>query len=292
MNNTVVVLGNGFDLDLGLKTSYSDFINEIYRNPQDSKKEETNKLIDDIIREYKDAGWVDIEDFLRRYAIRLSEEGIPTDRNIEKEYEKLSNDFHSYMHSDKYIDSSEKYTKESCAYKLLSFSIQNYIKIFSLNYTDLNPIISESKNDENITYIHGVSSYSFEGRLPPAILGIDPIKVNSQFVNMIKAARESYKPGIISALEHAKNVIFFGVGFGITDAPYFKDFFNTVVNEEFGNKRLFVFTKGNGADFYYRVSQMIGGNNLPKFREKEIYLYDTSKDNVFKDFMNDYNKSN
>lgn len=295
MDNTIVVLGNGFDLDLGLKTSYSDFINEYYLNPNEEKKVKTNTLINAILDEYQDTGWVNIEEFLREYAIDLSKRGIPKNRNIKEEYIKLCRDLSSYMYVDKY---QIGYKKESCAYYMIPFIVNNKLPIFTLNYTDLSPIIKRiiidnKYNDSSISYIHGKSMVEWEGRESPIILGIDSVPVKEDFRCMIKSASKYYNPVIISALEQAKDVIFFGVGFGITDAPYFKGFFNMVVNEEFGNKRLFVFTNDDGSDFYYRVSQMIGGDNLPKFREKEIYLYDTSqKGDAFTSFLKDYKSTN
>lgn len=295
MDNTIVVLGNGFDLDLGLKTSYSDFINEYYLNPNEEKKIKTNTLINDILDEYRDTGWINIEEFLREYAIDLSKRGIPKNRNIKEEYIKLCRDLSSYMYVDKY---QIGYNKESCAYQIITFIANNNLPVFTLNYTDLSTIFKEiTKNDEyddsHVSYIHGKSMVEWEGKEPPIILGIDSVPVKEDFRCMIKSIQKYYNPGVVSALSFARNVIFFGVGFGITDAPYFKDFFNMVMNEEFSNKRLFVFTKGNGPDFYYRVSQMIGGDNLPKFREKEVYLYDTSqKGDVFASFLKDYKSVN
>lgn len=294
MDNTIIVIGNGFDLDLGLKTSYKDFINEVYLNQDESKREQTNQLIDAILAKYKDAGWIDIEAFLRDYALEYNQKPIEDRRNIQSEYNKLCSDLNSYMYADKYPSTTgEIYNTNSSAFKLLSFATEYETPILSLNYTDLSPIVDMIDIPgnyplTNITYVHGLCVGKYTGRNIPIILGIDSISVRDEFKCMIKSAHESYNSGIISALDFAKNIIFFGVGFGITDAPYFKSFFNKVLSEKTENVRIFVFTKGDGTNFYYRVSQMIGGENLPAFREKDIHIYDTTQKDVYNNFIKDF----
>lgn len=46
--STILILGNGFDLDLGLNTSYKAFIDKMYLNTQ--HPESTNTLIDAMIK--------------------------------------------------------------------------------------------------------------------------------------------------------------------------------------------------------------------------------------------------
>ena len=298
MGNTIIVLGNGFDLDLGLKTSYNDFINEFYLNPDEKKREHTNTLINEILDVYENAGWIDIEAFLRKRAIDLSKDEIPKNRDIRCEYNKLCRDISSYMYADKYANNENKYNKDSCAYKIIPFIIKHNIPIFTFNYTDLSSVIGNMKYDDNcneylnITYIHGKSVNEWNSNLCPIIVGIDPIPVKDEFKCMIKAIHKLYKPGIISALNKSSNVIFFGIGFGITDFPYFKGFFNKVLKENKGDTKIFVFTKGDGSNFYYQISQMIGADDLPTFREKDITIYDTSDPNSFNKFEEKFNSTN
>ena len=293
MSNTVIVLGNGFDLDLGLRTSYSDFINGTYLNRDESKRERTNPLIDAMLDKYKDAGWIDIEGFLRAYALDYSDKVIETGRNIQSEYDKLCSDLNSYMYADKYPNGTAGvYNIHSSAFKLLHFAMNQDAEIYSLNYTDLKAIMDFESEENvftaNITYMHGKCASEYARGEVPIILGIDPAPVREEFKCMIKLTSKHYNPGIISALDNAQNVIFFGVGFGITDEAYFKGFFRKILNGESGNIRIFVFTNGDGTDFFYRVSQMAAGENLPVFREKDIHIYNTSKKNAYDEFVNEF----
>ena len=107
--STILILGNGFDLDLGLNTSYKAFIDEMYLNQH---PESTNTLIDSMIEEYKEANWIDIELFLRNYALSYEKKDIEKNRNIELEYRKLCNDLNTFMVQYKYLDDKKNYLGE------------------------------------------------------------------------------------------------------------------------------------------------------------------------------------
>ena len=109
--STILIIGNGFDLDLGLNTSYKSFIDTIYECEQHS--EPKNMLIDEMTKKYKEhANWIDIELFLRDYAISYSNKDIEKNRNIELEYRKLCNDLNTFMVQYKYLDDKKNYLGE------------------------------------------------------------------------------------------------------------------------------------------------------------------------------------
>lgn len=56
----ILVIGNGFDLDLGLNTSYKAFIDKMYIKTQ--HPESTNTLIDAMIKKCVESGWIDYEE--------------------------------------------------------------------------------------------------------------------------------------------------------------------------------------------------------------------------------------
>ena len=67
MNNDVLlILGNGFDLNLGLKTSYADFIKDTF----DINKECEDDLCNYMVEVFKegDKNWIDIENELKEYS--------------------------------------------------------------------------------------------------------------------------------------------------------------------------------------------------------------------------------
>lgn len=70
----ILIIGNGFDLNLGLKTSYSDFLasDEFLELSEDSSNLLVSYLNEQAKSSRKDRLWVDIEHELKSYATLLS----------------------------------------------------------------------------------------------------------------------------------------------------------------------------------------------------------------------------
>ena len=284
MAKTIYILGNGFDLDIGLKTSYKDFIENTYKG---NKPEYTNQLIDDMVKAYNDANWIDIEAFLRSYALSYNEKDIE-DRCIKTEYEKLSRDLNYYMsvekHGNRDIYNRVQYKKSSAAMKLLSEIANmptNDFHIYSFNYTDLNAICNSSNinriDNNHITYVHGTATSSYPGRMPPIILGIDEIDVKKAFYCMIKPYNSNYQSGIIKSLQEAEHVIFFGVGFGITDAPYFKGFFSGICEGKLPNRKIDIYTREDDSMILGKIKSLDSNIDIATLKENcKINIYQTN----------------
>ena len=69
MNETTFIIGNGFDLDLGLKTSYLDFANSEYWSIDSSMlfSSELARTLDNAKKD--NPSWFDIERLLAEYAV-------------------------------------------------------------------------------------------------------------------------------------------------------------------------------------------------------------------------------
>lgn len=79
---------------------------------------------------------------------------------------------------------------------------------------------------------------------------------------------------------------FFGVGFGITDFPYFSPFFQSIHDGNKPDVKISLFTKGDSTSFYKQVNKMITGS-LAKFKDlSNISIYDTINPNCFNEFQN------
>ena len=260
MGRTLLVIGNGFDLDLGLKTSYNDFIKTKYRD-KDNKCTSSNELIKSIVDCHSLFSWIDIEAFLRNYAIEYNGKEIEEGRDIPNEFYELCKDLNDYMCVDKFPSNKYNwqarymYDKDSVAAQLLNILPDNMV-IFTFNYTDMMPVISyldevnESSGrkigikEENIKHVHGKVSHSFQDKDIPIILGIDDdVTVKEDFVCMKKPFKAM--PGITNALSQSEHVIFFGLGFGVCDRPYFRKFFSDIQGKH--DKRISIFTNDDGS---------------------------------------------
>ena len=104
--NTAIIIGNGFDINLGLPTGYEDFI----VSPQFERLiNNDNQLAIHLNNSYALKNWIDIEKELALYSL----DGA-TD-NYKKEYEDLSSSLTDYIND---IDYS-KMKSRGAAYDLM-----------------------------------------------------------------------------------------------------------------------------------------------------------------------------
>lgn len=311
MDNTIVVLGNGFDLDLGLKTSYSDFMYHLYtKNPDDIC--EKNVLVKSLLNVWVKNGeiqkkyWIDIEKQLRDWILNPDEKDNPIweNKNIKSDYDAFVRELNYYMLVEKYPPIDEfgnTYKINSCALQLLKFmsNAECNFQIFSLNYTNLlsiTDVINKRLSGEsinlsgiNINNIHGIAEDISKTEEPHIIIGIDEnCKVPDKFDFLIKTNNRNYKGGILSSISQASHLILFGVGMGITDWPYFKNSFHDII-EKNNNLKAYIFTNESKSEYLKKISQM---TEIPmsKVHEANINEYNTSDKKSFTSFLNDYNK--
>lgn len=225
---TVVILGNGFDLDLGLKTSYRDFVTS-----QECKKLQhgnRNNLLSMILDKFYLQHWIDLEEELKELAQRLNSVTLPKHKDFKAEYSGITKCLHDYL---KRIQDSiqESGLREiSCAAKLLELmcGYPSEFEIFNFNYTDLNVFGRElgflsGKEELHIRNVHGnLDSGSI-------IVGFeDDVPILQSFHYMIKTFNDNYSTSHVrEALLNAHEVIIFGHSLGKTDYPYFSEFFSS-----------------------------------------------------------------
>lgn len=236
----VIVLGNGFDLDLGLKTSYSDFMKSLFFQTRLSN-EHTSTLSRDF-RDKKELNlfnylrekqrihkWIDLESELAALASAYTTHFEETykgrheikDNNIatlleEETFEQLRISLCDYL---KNIDYSNL-NKKSTAYRLMNLmNINSNIDVLSFNYTDLNAM--QNENEINIDHIHG--SIADES----IVLGFqDSLDIHHSYCFMIKSFSPYYQShSVRKNLLDADEIIIFGHSLGATDYHYFQDLF-------------------------------------------------------------------
>lgn len=187
----VMVIGNGFDRNLGLPTSYGDYIDSPYWPFKNSKKEKDDcgyglgaylngiQVVD---------RWIDVEEQLHKYCsakdpalqkyldkIKLSEEEKkkftgPSSINSQiemdyrktklleqdrKDYDLLCSNFFNYLNFMSYSD----FNPFSPAARLLTALSDKIDLLFTFNYTDINKAIEHLGcspiDPDNIIYVHG-----------------------------------------------------------------------------------------------------------------------------------------
>lgn len=248
----ILVIGNGFDLNLGLKTAYSDYLNSKYFKGLF----ETNFLSRYLESRKKNSKWVDIENELYQYSIHLFYKiGNKFQPNLRKEQpiRFLRNDYLEICHSlrDYLIEATTCPIdcNDKAAYKIVSKvfteNISTYILTF--NYTQTIERIQQytfpSSNNYYINHIHGKLSDD------NIVFGIaDNAEVAKEHVFLYKSYNTVQNiNGLISVFENAKNIVFFGYSLGETDHSYFDDFFNAQTKPDCDKKKFTFYYYGQEA---------------------------------------------
>lgn len=230
---TVIVIGNGFDIDLGWKTSYKDFFKSKLKKWNCFKTSEDNLM--NYVLNKAGENWFDLERTIYDYCIMKSKVDLVP--NVVQE------DINCYYDIKKelcrYISdcSKEPVRKESYAYHLL----KDYIKeinrkglpedmtpiLFSFNYTPLNKVAKEIEPNKSFHYfpIHGTIENN------SCIFGfLDDSNIKGDYRDMQKAMDDNYIPPSLlnPSLLNARRIIFFGVSMGFIDAIYFKNILKSI----------------------------------------------------------------
>lgn len=217
MPNNILIIGNGFDLDLGLKTKYSDFAKSDFW----PKAAEERSFLCQYLNQKKDKDeWFDIEYELFRFA---GAKTLVSRRSPELDmafFEKLKEQLCAYITEQQYSE----IRKDSVAALVLKSVISNgfFNSIYSFNYTDLS-IFADALNlsmDAQCKHIHGkVLDKSI-------ILGVDESALAPGYDLLHKTMSPYYRShNIFNDLNNANEVVIFGLCFGSIDYTYFDRFF-------------------------------------------------------------------
>lgn len=298
--NFLLIIGNGFDLELGLKTSYKDFINSKVYEKYSEKisnhplyKKNYNKYFDKdipIFDYFKSIlniqNWIDLEMEIGKLASRrIKEVDKSTGKYISIPAE--STDYMMYSFDmlrlclNEYILGLEiphiLHNFASEIMRILASNEYDNVQIVTFNYTPLDKVTGIDIKVP-VHYIHGKIS---DGLSPSLILGVqDDIEIDKSYSYVIKSHSPYYRSSrIIDLLEDADEVIFFGHSLGETDYPYFSEFFQSqcrrIVPEERKKIRIFTFNEKSRLDILYQLRKMNNKQTRLFFENSDFALFRT-----------------
>lgn len=277
MANGIIILGNGFDLDLGLKTSYSSFAKsdqwkELMDNNEHSK--DTNWLLGFIKSKYEVERWIDIEAALLEYAKYKTSNGIMAYSNGDEiDFIALRRYLKSYL-----IEQQSLFirpTKKSVASWLLSCmgSISNNSRLYTFNYTQLDVLATQGNYShiKDAEHIHG--SLDDDGEL---IFGIETRAntIDERYAFLFKTQNRKYHhTDLLKDLRDKDEYIFFGHSLNGMDYNYFNSLFVSLENSVLKTPRLTIITKNEVDEYSFKnylrrmnVSlQGLFSNSIPTF---------------------------
>ena len=260
----VLVLGNGFDKDLGLPSGYKDFENStLFQNKLEnvdylkecslSFKRSINQHKRSFIEQFPEfsifdilaakadlENWYDIERQLALIAHNrafLDHIGNTFNSSL-LDYLPIKKESFFQLHQclKEYLDGiATNDIFNSIAFQLISVlnNFPSYVIVSSFNYTDLGKILNKKIN-LTIDHIHGNLKDGSH------IIGIqDDIDIDPTYNYMIKSFSPYFRShSLIYDLEDADEIIFFGHSLGETDYHYFKDFFSRQTDRSTATKNL------------------------------------------------------
>lgn len=219
-SKNALIIGNGFDLDLGLSTRFSDFAKSKFW-PEDNG----SQLSAFLAKKLDINEWFDLEHSLYDY-ICGPEASWRKHETIDKDLE-----YFKLLQSNlmQFIGDQEKENLDanSTAAKLIKVVSENglFDYIYTLNYTDLNRIA------ERLGGYKLKQSFHLHGSVKDknAIIGIGNYRIRADYTNWRKVRNEYYRSNnIFGDLDIAKEIVFFGVSFGSIDSSYFEPFFSKI----------------------------------------------------------------
>lgn len=258
--NILYIVGNGLDIQYGLKTKYSDFYEyqlAIYKERQNNDNY-SNVIYDNILIDEKNKwqNWSDLELALGELTRNLEVD----EEEFMKALEEVGLDLNNYLHSvqdnfdleEKNINIEEDiknvlhYIPEGLKGKLTEYIEKNYtsfdyVKILSCNYTNiLDKLIEKVKNItyksfrnnssgcfiNDVVHAHGTLDFS-------PILGLsDESQFNKDYKlsnkkylikeSMLQEVRENGNVKNSQLLDWADIIIIFGMSIGATDKYIWK----------------------------------------------------------------------
>jgi hypothetical protein len=214
----IIIIGNGFDLSLGLKTSYKDFITSNYFI---SLIRNNNSLAFFLNEKQEINNWVDIEKELTNYSIQTNEDKS----KVKNDFKELKNALIDYLN-----EAQEKeINQDSKAFEMIKNEISDTDIIYNFNYTNTIFKIAEMLNIQNIkdkhSFVHGL----LENK--NIIFGVeDKARINNKHIFLKKSSNLNFaESSIIRVLNNSDekiNLVIFGHSLGITDSSYFSSYFS------------------------------------------------------------------
>lgn len=240
-NKRILVLGNGFDLDLGLNTTYKAFAeSECFKKLSHYAK--GDNLIADLIKQ-SSTNWFDIEESIADYVKRKEAAKDFTcaemDQMFFTDFKQIFADFILYEFTNSPYKDNIK--KDSLASRIIQEQKDNKIfdKVYSFNCFDysLNDLVSYGKiGDLYVDYVHNKEGYF--------ILGIcEDDCTTKDYSFLIKKNQNYEKTNIIEDLECATDIVIFGHSLNRIDKGYFEDLFK----RHFYGKNITIITKDNNS---------------------------------------------
>lgn len=233
--NTLLLFGNGLDIDLGFPTSYKDYF-QSDQFPFVHNDQSCHSLGHFVYDKGIQDKWYDLDNILAEYGSGVKYINENDIRGDKEDYQKLVQGLADYLKS---IE-CKKPRNDSVAATILRAAHDTLVPptIYTFNYTDLEEISAALEVEYlNVHYVHG--------RLKKnnIVLGVgEYVKLEQKASYLHKTSNIGYNAGgILNAFDSYDTIIIFGLSLSQVDYPYFEDFFKDVASRKYmGDKKKYI----------------------------------------------------
>lgn len=233
MADIAFIIGNGFDLDMGLPSRYSDFIRSKEWNDAVSgfniylqqKDYQNHSLIAQLQMASQNSQWFDIEEEIHQFIVSHPDNTEKDVRDIRSEFEVIKKALANYL---KRISDTFKADENKVAFQLLLALQQSPLSTVEIyfNYTTPHAYLKRPMYYDigkcTFTFVHGSLKDN------DIVLGCDlqeGEQVNRQLSFMYKYNMLNRANHVARNILESKEIIFFGHSINEMDFGYFRDFF-------------------------------------------------------------------
>lgn len=254
----LIVIGNGFDLNLGLKTTYRNFVEscifkKMYVKRIQEKRGKGNtqpSLIDYLYGKKFCEQWYDIEQALLEYVSKRPDGSYVN--NVEedkKDYELVCSTLVEYFAS---IMKSLKFNEINKMYKLPAGQLLKALYtsrniVYTFNYTPIDEVLETISTIKVHGEINKETIAKGEINKSHIILGVETNDIGTiapGYTFLLKSNNATFcSLRIALDLSQAKNVIFFGHSLNQMDFGYFEEYFKMLASNTDKERTLTIITK-------------------------------------------------
>lgn len=277
--DTLLIVGNGFDLSMGFKTSYGDFMQSSY-----FPDKETSTLCSYLYDQYEEnMGWIDIENELSEYSRMLTTKKLNAKKfntildidSLREEYDELKSALKLYLQEE--TKRAFGPSPDNPAKRVID-QLPADSKIISFNYTSIIERLTLGKfqdSNGNLLHIHGsLAPYD------DIVFGVeDSAKLSKEHVFLYKAHSRHLRVQEFSDwLNSAERIIFYGYSLGDTDRQYFENFFRKLCSGDNTYTELVFYYYGQASyDNLIWQLQMLTNHKLTQLQiQNKIEFIDSS----------------
>lgn len=311
-SGVLIILGNGHNLGMGLRTKYDQFASLYLRSNDESNFSESSKLQSFLASSYQEfkgqsRPWSDMEGEIKRFALSIDVHSI----DVEKErsyFEGLIRDMGFYMNGEtnyqflcNHLEEDKKFQmslpvflfrfllEQDKRYKILSFNYTNLI--YLLNYLGGESLSGKVVNQDEITdsmlssYIDDRTDVDYVHLTDHnCVLGIeDDPTVPAELVFLKKSYQFNGSNIYPDDYSSFKKIVIYGHSLGASDSDFVKKLFDgMMLKDKKDNPRFFFVTndyRGKDAILFNLCSHLNASlTTIQKHLDYEFIIDDNSDD--------------